>query len=94
MNPLSVPGLLALNRFDLDEGHPHIEVDHAICAARCTLRSCLTVCPADVYREHDGDVIADFAGCLECGTCVVACLPEALTWHYPQGGHGIQYRYG
>jgi len=94
MTPLSVPGLLALNRYELDEGNPHIHIDNDICAERCTQRSCLTVCPADVYSDQDGKVIPDFAACLECGTCVIACEPEALSWHYPAGGQGIHYRYG
>ena len=94
MSPLSVPGLLALNRFELDEGHSHIRVDNEICEERCAQRSCLTVCPADVYSEHEGNIISDFAACLECGSCVIACVPEALSWHYPRGGQGVQYRYG
>ncbi len=94
MNVPSVTGLLALNRFELDEGHPHISVDNEICEVSCTLRPCLTICPAEVYREHDGRVVADFAACLECGTCVIACPPEAISWHYPRGGLGVQYRYG
>lgn len=94
MTVRGAPELLALDHFDIDEGHPHIEIDHEVCAARCTTRWCLTVCPADVYREQDGRVVPDFAACLECGTCVVACVPEALSWHYPDGGFGVQYRYG
>ena len=90
----TVPSLLALDRYEIDEGHPHIEVDNEVCETRCTRRSCLTVCPAEVYREDGGKLIADFAACLECGTCVVACDPGALRWHYPSGGFGIQYRYG
>lgn len=90
----SVSGLLGLDRFELDEGHSHIAVDNEICEARCTRRACLTICPAEVYREQDGRVIADFAACLECGTCVVACPPDAISWHYPRGGLGVQYRYG
>ncbi|MGO9197272.1 MAG: ferredoxin family protein [Acidimicrobiales bacterium] len=94
MNVGSVPSLLSLDHFDVDEEHPHIEVNHEVCRTRCTLRACLTVCPAEVYSEYEGDVAADFAACLECGMCVVACLPEALSWSYPRGGQGISYRYG
>ncbi|HVX22166.1 MAG TPA: 4Fe-4S dicluster domain-containing protein [Acidimicrobiales bacterium] len=93
--PTTVPGLLALDHYELDEGRPHISIDHDVCRTRCTVRACLTVCPADVYREEDdGRIVPDVAGCLECGTCVVTCLPEALSWRYPGGGKGIQYRYG
>lgn len=94
MNLRTVAELLSLDHFELDEGHPHIAVDGGRCAVGCPRRPCLTICPAEVYREHDGYVVADFAACLECGTCVVACPPEAISWHYPRGGKGVQYRYG
>ena len=94
MNVLPVPGMLALNHYEVDEGHPHIAVDNAVCEASCAQRSCLTVCPADVYSDHEGKIIPESAACLECGTCVIVCLPGALSWHYPEGGYGIDYRYG
>lgn len=94
MNLPSVPARLALNRYQVDDEHPHIAIDNDICEARCTQRSCLTVCPADVYTEQEGRVIPDAAACLECGACVIACVPEALSWCYPEGTHGVQYRYG
>ena len=87
-------GLLSLDRFELDEDHPHIVVNSEICEAACTRRPCLTICPAEVYREQDGRVVAGFAACLECGTCVVVCPPGAVSWNYPSGGHGVHYRYG
>jgi ferredoxin like protein len=94
MNIPPVPTLLGLDHFDVDKDHPHIAIDHDVCETRCTRRSCLTVCPADVYTEEEGRIIPDTAACLECGTCVIACVPEALSWHYPDGTHGVQYRYG
>ncbi len=94
MNPMSVEERLALNKFELDEGHPHILVNHEICREKCTLQPCLFVCPAKLYSEQNGEIIVEWAGCLECGTCQVACDYEALTWHYPRGTFGINYRYG
>ena len=32
--------------------------------------------------------------CLECGTCLAVAAPGALTWHYPRGGFGVQFREG
>jgi len=94
MKPRSVIERLAINKYKLDEGHPHIEIDHDSCKVKCVLQPCLYVCPANVYTEQAGLVVADWAGCLECGTCVVACPDEALVWVFPRGGFGIIYRSG
>jgi ferredoxin like protein len=94
VNRKTFPELLALDRYDIDEGHPRIAVDEEICRARCEMRSCLTVCPAEVYTEHVGRVLPDAAACLECGSCVVTCREDALSWHYPAAQQGISYRYG
>lgn len=89
-----IPALLALDSFQPADADPHIVIDDEICQEPCTQRSCLTVCPADVFSEHDGRIVPHPAGCLECGTCVLSCVPGALTWHYPDGSHGVRYRYG
>ena len=94
MNNMSIPEKLAINKYELDEGHPHIEVDNEICQKVCGDKACLFVCPAGVYTEQEGKILADWAGCLECGTCKAACPGEALKWFYPRGGFGILYRYG
>jgi ferredoxin like protein len=41
-----------------------------------------------------GKVLVEYAACLECGTCLAVAAPGSLTWHYPRGGFGIQYREG
>jgi ferredoxin like protein len=94
MKPMSVTERLGHNKYDLDESHPHIEIDHDVCQVKCKVKPCLYVCPANVYSEQDGLVVPDWAGCLECGTCVVACPDEALHWVYPRGGFGVIYREG
>lgn len=94
MNHMSLPEKLAQNKYELDEHNPHIIVDNQVCRAKCTGRACLIVCPAGVYSERNGDIVAEWAACLECGTCKVACSSEALSWTYPRGGFGIVYRHG
>jgi ferredoxin like protein len=86
---------LALDAFRVDEAS-HILIDHRVCRARCKERYCLRICPAELYRyEPEKDEIrVEHAGCLECGTCLVACKPGAITWSYPRGGRGVQYRFG
>jgi ferredoxin like protein len=94
MNRLPVTEKLAVNKYELDEGHPHIEVNEEVCRAKCANLACLYVCPANVYSEQNGKIVADWAGCLECGTCKVACPSDALLWVYPRGGFGVIYRSG
>ncbi len=94
MNRLGIPEKLALDKYELDEGNPHIVVNNEICRRLCKERACLFVCPAGVYTEQNGEIIPEWAACLECGTCQVACPHEALSWVYPRGGFGIIYRYG
>ncbi len=42
-------------------------------------------------RPHPGAQLSPRASSRRCP---VACLPEALSWHYPRGAHGIPYHYG
>ncbi len=94
MKRMSVAERLGVNKYELDEGHPHIEVHEDVCRAKCKDLACLFVCPANVYSEQNGRIVADWAGCLECGTCKVACPSDALDWVYPRGGFGVVYRNG
>ncbi len=59
------------------------------------LQKMIGVCPAGLYSAgEEGEVILTVEGCLECGTCRLVCGPAVLEWHYPEGGTGVQYRYG
>lgn len=59
------------------------------------LKKAILVCPAGLYSENEkGEVIISVDGCLECGTCLLACGHELLEWHYPNGGSGVQFRFG
>lgn len=71
----------------------HIKVDPAACAS-CESRACLYFCPAGCFELEDGQVVFHYEGCLECGTCRVACDSGVVGWTYPQGGCGVWYRRG
>lgn len=59
------------------------------------LKKAMMVCPAGLYSENEqGDVELNVDGCLECGTCLIACGEDVLYWHYPDAGAGVQFRYG
>ena len=95
MKRLSVPELLAKNRFELDEEESHIEVNQKVVKATGCGRAIVACCPAQVYTQQaDGTLSVEYAACLECGTCLAVAAPGALKWHYPRGGFGIQFREG
>ncbi len=59
------------------------------------LQKAILVCPAGLYSENEkGEVVISVDGCLECGTCLIACGEDLLEWHYPSGGSGVQFRFG
>jgi len=92
---LNIEAKLGLDVFQIDSEQSHILIDQEVCQSRCTIRYCLHVCPADLYDlDENGEMTVDYEGCLECGTCFIACLEEALEWHYPRAGYGVQYRFG
>jgi ferredoxin like protein len=93
MKKLAVEEKLALDAIK-PQDEPHIVLVEARCRA-CSVRPCLTACPAHLYTvsPETGEVVLEHAGCLECGTCLALC-PEHLSWSYPAGSFGVQYRHG
>lgn len=84
---------MGLNTIKADT-QKHISVERDICKG-CVHKHCLYVCPAQVYKlNKDGEVELDLDGCLECGTCKIACIKGSIGWNYPRGGFGVQYKYG
>ncbi|MHB8111809.1 MAG: ferredoxin family protein [Syntrophorhabdaceae bacterium] len=73
----------------------HIILIQTICKG-CKERMCIKVCPGHLYslNEETGEMVVEYAGCLECGTCLIACTYKSITWEYPTGEYGVQYRYG
>lgn len=73
----------------------HIVPDQDRCAD-CTTRPCIPACPAELWALNDetGEMTVEFAGCLECGTCLLVCPLGAVEWSYPDGMFGVQFRYG
>ena len=58
-------------------------------------RKVVLVCPAGLYslnEDESVDICVD--GCLECGTCRIAAGTDNLDWTYPEGGAGVQFRFG
>lgn len=91
---MNIEAKLGLNVFKIDE-QAHIRIDREVCQDKCLLRPCLFLCPANLFTlDAGGRIQVDYEGCLECGTCFVACRDAGLTWSYPRAGRGVQYRFG
>jgi len=59
------------------------------------LRKMAMICPAGLYSvTEQGETFLTIDGCLECGTCRLVCGTEVLEWAYPEGGVGVQFRFG
>ncbi len=71
----------------------HIVVDNEVCRD-CSTRDCVTACPANLFVPlDDGGVLFNYEQCFECGTCYLVCNREgAISWSYPEGGHGVVFR--
>ncbi|HOV80991.1 MAG TPA: ferredoxin family protein [Bacillota bacterium] len=94
MKRLSIEQLLGIDKFAVDDEQAHIVLNKEICAF-CADKPCTFACPAGLYVWKDGEMSFDYAGCLECGTCRAVCPKEgAISWRYPRGGFGINFRYG
>jgi ferredoxin like protein len=91
---LTVDEKMATVKIKIDK-EAHIIVKKELCR-ECTKRPCLTICPAENYQwnEKGNELIFNYEGCLECGTCKLICPLDAITWSYPKRGCGVKYRYG
>ena len=91
---VNVDEYLAVNKYEVDEGNPHIELVEDPDDAE--FDKLIKVCPAALYkRDADGVKSFDYAGCLECGTCRIACGDTSVKkWKYPEATMGVEYRFG
>ena len=92
---LSPEEALALNKFSVDEGNPHIRIKNPEVCKDCT-QACTYCCPAGCYvKNESGTVDLTTDGCLECGTCRILCHGrDNLIWEYPRGGFGVSFKFG
>lgn len=71
----------------------HITVDSSVCEG-CSTRGCLVACPAKLFvPTAGGGILFNYEQCFECGTCYLVCNHEgAITWTYPEGGYGVEFK--
>lgn len=95
---VNVDELLAVNKYEVDEESAHIELasDNYSELPAEEWGKLVRVCPAALYREDaEGNRGFDYAGCLECGTCRIACEGTVVRkWVNPAPMMGVQYRCG
>ena len=91
---VNVDEKLAVDKFNVDEGNPHVVLVGNPDPAE--FEKLMLCCPAGLYqRGPEGEAVFDCAGCLECGTCRILCGDTIIEkWEFPQAGMGVSYRFG
>ncbi|MEG0419148.1 ferredoxin family protein [Gordonibacter sp.] len=94
LRTVNVDEYLSLNKYEVDEEHAHIELVEDPDDEE--FDKLMLVCPAALYqRDENGVKSFDYAGCLECGTCRIACGSTIVRkWELPRSTMGVEYRYG
>ncbi|MEZ5383454.1 MAG: 4Fe-4S dicluster domain-containing protein [Microthrixaceae bacterium] len=89
---ISFESLMDHTEFRVDADRAHITVDEEKCRG-CSVRGCVVACPARLFvPTSDGGILFNYEQCFECGTCYLVCNEEgAITWTYPEGGHGVVF---
>ena len=92
---MKIEDKLFLDRFKVDEEESHIKIkDGGKCMNECPDQPCLYFCPANVYRLETDHISVNYEGCLECGSCRIACPLLNIDWRFPRGGFGISHKFG
>ena len=98
MITVNVDELIGVNKYNVDEEFAHIELmsDDPDELDDAEFGKLVRVCPAALYKvDQSGHRTFDYAGCLECGTCRIACEATIIEkWVNPGPTMGIQYRFG
>jgi ferredoxin like protein len=91
---MNIQDKLFLDRFKVDE-ESHLKlIDEDKCRRECQERPCLYFCPANVYRLEKDNITVNYEGCLECGSCRIACTNLNIEWRFPKGGYGVSHKFG
>ena len=69
----------------------HLVVNQEVCK-KCKEKTCLYICPADVYDLNNDEIVVKYENCLECGACKIVCPKQNINWQYPTSGAGVVYK--
>jgi len=73
---ISIEDQLGLISFEVDK-EKHIKVETSICR-QCVDKPCLKFCPSKRFTLEKGEIVHNYEGCLECGSCKFACPKGAV----------------
>ncbi len=92
---LSIEDKLATTHFEVDDT-AHIRIKDQKLCQKCEKKPCQKACPAKLYEwnEEAQEMMYNYEGCLECGTCLLICPHDNILWSYPKGAKGVVYRFG
>ena len=94
MAKMSIDDKLAVNLFNTDDHHSHIDVDLEYKDVE-EIKKLVLACPAGCYKYIDGQFSFSHLGCLECGTCRVLSGGKIVkNWNHPESGVGVSFRQG
>ncbi|MFZ5640110.1 MAG: ferredoxin family protein [Bacillota bacterium] len=74
-----------------DKSHIGIE-NPDTCRDGCPDKPCTFVCPSQVYQWTGDKLVFEYARCVECGACLLAC-GRNIRWDYPAAGYGVSFKY-
>jgi ferredoxin like protein len=68
----------------------HISIkDKDVCLEKCENTY---YCPSRVFEWEDEKIKVSFKRCMECGACPWGCPYDNISWTYPPGGYGVNYK--
>jgi ferredoxin like protein len=74
-----------------NKSHIGIE-DPDICREECQDKPCTYICPSQVYQWTGDKLVFEYARCVECGACILAC-DRNIRWDNPAAGYGVVFKY-
>lgn len=81
----------------ITDNQQHVAIIDAIICQHCSSKTCLRICPTDVFTSSEAmenRIIVHWQRCIECGACRLACPHVNIDFDYPRGGYGVLYHEG
>lgn len=63
-----------------------------VCLKKCENKPCTYYCPSRVFSWKDEEIKVAYERCMECGACPWGCPYDNISWRYPPGGYGVNYK--
>jgi len=92
-----MPDNIKMPHFIPDRTCSHVYLYHEQLCTTCQTKTCLTICPTQVFQlsKEDSDTIEVlYRQCVECGACRLACPHKNIAFNYPKGSYGVIFHQG